>query len=382
MQKQLLKLDLRHEHPSRSKYERLRDHLVQQMCLGRLKAGQALPSEQRLVESLGIARTTVRQAMAALENDGLIRRVQGKGTFVEEGARRKLKHGQDIFALVVPATRGGFFPSLLHGFEAAAAGLHHQTIICNTGDSNDRQGNIVLQLIDKRVGGAAIMPATPPPTPAYQIHQLQKHGIPVVFLHRRVEGVAAPLLATPYEDVGRLAGKTLLDHGHRRVAFLATYRYPVSMAYEKGLQEALRAGGCTSVPNMICTGDSIELKEEAIFSALQRLFAQPERPTAIFASFDSLAEMIYLLLPRLGLRVPEDVSLLGFGGAWREGAITKRLTSVVIDEIATGEQAVSLLHQMRHGERPFDDDEQIVLELSLSKGETVALPAAELQNVS
>ena len=90
------------------------------MATGRLKPGQKLPSEHHLVRTLGMARTTIRQAMASLENDGLIRRVQGKGTFVEADARRKLHHGQDIFALVVPETLGGFYPSLLHGFEAAA----------------------------------------------------------------------------------------------------------------------------------------------------------------------------------------------------------------------------------------------------------------------
>ena len=84
--------------------------------------------------------------------------------------------------------------------------------------------------------------------------------------------------------------------------------------------------------------------------------------------------MIYLLLPRLGFRVPEDVSLIGFGGAWREGALARRLTSVVVDEIATGRQAVELLHEMRCGDRPIDDNEEIVLQLGLSQGETLAAP--------
>ena len=105
------------------------------------------------------------------------------------------------------------------------------------------------------------------------------------------------------------------------------------------------------------------------------MFAADEPPNAIFASFDSLAEVIYLLLPRLGLRSPEDVSLVGFGGARREGALARRLTSVVVDEIGTGRRAVELLHQMRCGDRPIDDNEEIVLELTLSRGETLA-PAA------
>jgi DNA-binding LacI/PurR family transcriptional regulator len=99
-------------------------------------------------------------------------------------------------------------------------------------------------------------------------------------------------------------------------------------------------------------------------------------PTAIFASFDSIAEMVYLLLPRLGLQSPRDVSLMGFGGAFRDGALTRRLTSVVIDEIDTGRQAVGLLNEMRCGDRPIEDNTEIVLKLAVSPGETLAAPAS------
>jgi GntR family transcriptional regulator, arabinose operon transcriptional repressor len=79
-------------------------------------------------------------------------------------------------------------------------------------------------------------------------------------------------------------------------------------------------------------------------------------------------------LPRLGLRVPEDVSLLGFGGAWREGALMQKLASVVVDEIALGQQAASLLHEMRRGDRPIDDSTEIIMDVILSEGETLGMP--------
>jgi DNA-binding LacI/PurR family transcriptional regulator len=378
--KRLLALDLGHDRYDRSvqpKHERLRDHLIKEMITGRLKPGQVLPSDRSLMETLGVARTTVRQAMASLENDGLIRRVQGKGTYVETDVRRKLQRGQDIFALVVLETHGGYYPSLLHGFETAAGDIHHQAIICSTGGDVARQADVILQLLDKEVGGVALNPTGQPPTPAYQVRQLQKHGIPVVFCHRRVEGVAAPLLAIPFREIGRLAGKVLAEHGHRRVAYITGPRLPATEEYKEGLQEALRAGGCELPAEAVYTPQYLNVlnEEEVLWPILQQVFAKPDRPTAIFASYDPVAEMIYLLLPRLGLRVPEDVSLIGFGSAWREGALTKRLTSVVVDEIATGQKAVALLHEMRRGERPIDDNEEIVLGLDLSKGETVAEPS-------
>lgn len=371
----LLALDLQRD-SSQAKHERLRDHFISELRVGRLKPGQAIPTEQSLMETLGVARATIRQAMASLENDGLIRRVQGKGTFVEDDVRRKLKRGQDIFALVVPETREGFYPSLLHGFETAASGIDYQTIISNTDNDVERQGNVVLQLIDKEVGGVAINTSDIRPTPAFQIRQLQKHGIPVVFCHRGVEGVSAPLLEIPFREIGRLEGAALAEHGHRRVAYFTTKGSPSSELAQQGLRETLQLGGSDIPVESVYIDDRpAELRERAYWEALREMFARPEPPTAIVTSCDSLAEMIYLQLQRLGLRVPEDVSLIGEGGTWRDGSLMRRLTSVVIDEIATGRKAVELLHEMRSGERPIDDNKVFVLQPSLYRGETLAEPS-------
>lgn len=379
MDKGLRSLDLRVASSGRAKHERLRDHFVNELIAGRLKPGQAIPSEAHLVESLGVARMTIRQAMGSLESEGLIRRVQGKGTFIEDDAQLKLRRGQDIFALVVPETRGGYYPSLLHGFEAAAGDIHYQTLICGTNDDVGQQGNVILQLLDKKVGGVAINPSSLWTTPAFQVRQIQERGIPVVFCHRRVEGISAPLLAIPFYEAGRLAGKVLAERGHQRAMFFSYQPSAATQAMEEGFREGLRArGGDVSVYVVYTGGDSISATEEMVWKGLQGAFAGSDPPTAIYTTFDPLAEMTYLLMPELGLRVPQDVSLVGFGGNWREGALARRLTSVVVDEVATGQKAVSLLHEMRHGERPIDDNEEFVLQLSLSDGKTLDAPASKI----
>ena len=69
--------------------------------------------------------------------------------------------------------------------------------------------------------------------------------------------------------------------------------------------------------------------------------------------------------------MPEDLSLFSFGGTWREGAITRRLTSVTVDEEELGRRTVQLLHEMRVHERPLDDSTEILIPLGLSAGETL-----------
>lgn len=374
----LLRIDLGDDRSGQPKYERLKEHLVNAMAAGRLKPGQALPSVSQLARASGLAKMTVNQAMVSLENDGLIRREQGKGSFVQADARRKLNRGQDIFALVVPESRVGFYPSLLHGFETAASDVQHQTLICSTDNNVERQADIVLQLLDKEVGGVAMVPTTMPTTPAHQVRQLQKHGVPVVFCHRRVEGISAPLLAIPFRDVGKMAGKAFAENGHQHVVLIDSHRTPVFSAWEEGLLDALQADGNKARLESCSVANSNVMREEDVLAVLKNVFDRPDAPTAIFAPFDSLAEMIYMLLPRIGLRVPEDVSVVGFGGSWRESILARRLTSVVVDEIATGQKAVSLLHELRRGDRPIDDNEEFVLPVGLYEGETLAKPASRI----
>lgn len=366
----MITLDLSRESSNESKHARLRDYFVGEMLSGRLRPGQALPSEREMMRLLGVARTTIRQATDALVNDGLIRRIHGKGMFVEDDVRQRLKRGQDVFALVVPETRSGFYPSLLHGFETAAAELRHRTMICSTNSDVNLQSDIILQLLDEKVGGIALNPTTPSPTPAYHVRQIQERGVPVVFCHSRVEGVAAPLLALPFSEIGRKAGRLLLEHGHRHVAIVGTdlsspHR---GQPFLTGFHEAFLPEDDGSLETVLIRDWD---DEDPARAALQRLLSQPQPPTAIYTTFDSLAETVYIILQGLGVRVPEDISLLSFGGAWRDGPILRRVTSIVVDENDTGRRAVGLLDEMRRGERPIDNNEGFVLEVSLYSGETL-----------
>ncbi len=352
------------------KYERLEGFLLAELTAGRLGPGDALPPESNLAGRFQIARHTVRKALSGLEQRGLIRRQQGKGTFVSDDVRARLRRGVDIFALVAPETRTGYYPSLLHGFETTCKTVENQAIICSTDNDIDKQASTILQLMDKKVAGVVIVPATDPPTPTYQIRQLQERGIPVVFCHRRVEGVRAPLLALPFREVGQTAGKVFLSHGHHRVAIFSLNQ---PFRYEGAFRESVEAGGGELVCGWSSPVKSMRMadQEEATFEALKRICGNGDGPTAIFSTFDSQAEMIYLLLGRLGLRVPEDISLLGFGGTWRHSPMQHTLTSVAIDEAKLGSLAVKLLNEMRNGKRPLDDNEEIVLPLSLTDGSTL-----------
>ncbi|MFI4874353.1 MAG: GntR family transcriptional regulator [Blastopirellula sp. JB062] len=362
------------------KYEQVRDYVVSQIESGAIKSGAALPSEHRLAEALKVARSTIRQALAALEQGGLVHRIHGKGTFVHDEARQRINNqkGQGLLALVVPETEAAFYPSLQRSFESAAAELHNQVIVCNTNNDIDKQGSAILKLIDLQVSGVAIIPTASLPTPAFHIQQLQKHGIPVVCCSRSVAGVQTPLLAIPHDKVGRRAGEAIRQAGHTRVAFFSSGHGAVSTAYDREFRKAMGPEANVSVFVASCKPTDYERLQAESQEALEEMFRQPHPPTAIFCGFDSLAEWIYLQLLRLGLRVPQDISVVGFGGSFRGGGLASQLASVTVDEIGLGQQAIELLAKMRCGELAFDVAESRELPLSFSGGHTLGrCPAAD-----
>jgi DNA-binding LacI/PurR family transcriptional regulator len=342
--------------------------------------GQSLPPEARLSELLGVSRNTLRQALGQLEQEGVVERVQGRGTFFTSEQQRQTRSHLAALAFVSPQLREGPYPSLIEGFQQACAESHLQATVALTSNDIGRQADSLMQLVDQRIGGVAIVPTTLPPTPPYHLALLQQNHIPVVCCHRRVEGVKTPSVVFRGYEVGHLAASEFLAMGHRRFAMVFPHRYSMMNEYERGFRAAVEAhpdsadchidlqlyGASMTAPDPEATA--------AIRSRLTQLFKRQERATAIFCGNLSDAEQVYLEAAELGLSVPRDLSLVYFGSVWRESPLAQRMTCVGVDEHAIGRRAAQLLQEMRSGSRPLDDEEEVVFPIQLCQGETLAPP--------
>jgi LacI family transcriptional regulator len=318
----------------------------------------------------------VREAMARAKYEAPIMR-QGKANGSSgAGDAATLR----AYALVVPEISGGMYSTLLEGFGAAANDRYHQPIVSNTGNNLYKQGDEILQLIHKHVGGVAIVPVASASTPAVHIEAFQAANIPVVLLHRDVPGVSAPLVELPLEDVGYRAGMALLDRGHRRIALFTIPQGPSSNMHRCGLSRALAERGMTLTDEQVHAFEgaapfSLPTIEASIDRAMQRIqaLAPDQRPTAVFATNDIIAEGVYMRLMRDGVRVPDQMSLVSFGGQQRVSTVAARLAAIVVDEQWIGRTAVELLEQASRPRGSEEPSERVVkkAELSLVEGETL-----------
>jgi GntR family transcriptional regulator of arabinose operon len=367
------------------KGERLRTHLLSEIASGSLNPGDALVAERDLAKVMQISRSTVRQTLDDMEREGIIHRVQGKGTFVADRQSPELAARSASVAIVVLDVATSYYVSLLSGFEDACTQAGQTAVVCNSGNSIDRQANHLMRLLSQRVFGVVLNASSLAATPTYQVELLQDAGIPVVLLHRPIPEVRAPVLEMPADEIGHRAARMLIDAGHRRVALFDSYRVDLSIRTEASFQKTLNDAGLDLPASNIVYGQNSEWFSKAnldeydrhLDSILPKLLSQPKPTTAFFAADEYVAEHIYLSAQRLGVRIPDDLSIVSTGGAHRDGVIRKRLTTIAIDEVAAGKKAVELLQEMRAGKRPINDSEQIRLALSCIEGETLKAPAAE-----
>lgn len=345
------------------------------------RAGVSKATVSRVINQRGnVASETVRAVQKAMEETNYLPPIPRPGRRKTSNPPVARPQKLSAFALVMPKVEGALFPSVQQGFEEAARELHHQIVVCTTGNDVHRQANTIIQLLQKRVAGVALIAATAAPSPPDHVQVLQDAGVPVVMLHRPIPGVRAPLIQLPFERIGQEVGRLFLKHGHYRAAFFSRIQSPSSQLLESALREVLVAEGGELPEELVYYGNPFNVtmvpdEQAGVDEALERMLSLPEnrKPTAIYAS-DALAEFIYLNLLRIGVRIGEDISLLGFGSRRRDSAIARRLSSVTVDEVAVGRHAANLLLQICDGDRAIDSDERFFVPLDFYPGQTLRSP--------
>ena len=146
---------------------------------------------------------------------------------------------------------------------------------------------------------------------------------------------------------GRTATRVLLEHGHRRIGMInLNYSFAPTAALGRlqGYQEALASAGVTFDPTLVIESNS---HADGGYAAIAPLMSLPDPPTALFCATDRMAMGAYDALRDLGLRVPDDVSVVGFDNQELIAAYLRpALTTVALPHYAMGRWAVEHLLQL------------------------------------
>ena len=274
--------------------------------------------------------------------------------------------------VVVPNVTRWFFGSVIHGAEELLRREGYDMLLYNiTGDEEARRRLFSTHLLGKRVDAVMVLALHPTPE---EIASLARTGGPAVL----VGGPVPEWPSVCVDDVrtASLAVQHLLDLGHTRIAHIGGTPDPEHVGLEfstpgdrlRGYRATMRRAGLPVHPSWEVTGD---FTAEGGRSGFQRLQDSPEPPTAVFAASDEMAIGAVHAIRQSGLRVPEDISVVGIDN--HELAEFFDLTTVAQPAADLGHHGARILLDVLAGGDPAQDD--VVLDTELVRRGSTTAPA-------
>jgi len=271
-----------------------------------------------------------------------------------------------MIGIMVPALSNPVFADAVHGVESEAEANGYAVIVSSSDYRPQREAACVDALLAYRVAGLVLTVADAGRSPT--LRTLEREKIPYVLMFNQPARPTRAAVTVDNVAAAAEAVRHLIAFGHRRIAMIAGSfeASDRSRLRHRGFAGALAEAGLAPEPVVEVGFDEVELTGH-----LTNLFARQPAPTALFCSTDLLAIAAIGCLKRIGRRVPEDVSVIGFDGIAISEVMAPRLTSVAQPSRQMGAEAVRLLLARLAGQRP---PSRRILPHSLRAGETVIAP--------
>lgn len=257
--------------------------------------------------------------------------------------------------MLIPDITNPSFPEMIKGVESSSSEKDLSLILCNTGDIPEKELKMIRFLLNRRVDGLLLASVH---MRDETIEEVEKSGVPCVFVNRGNRRDTGAYVVTDNAAGAKMAVRHLISLGHRKIAHIAGFLYTdTGIERMMGYRKELNLADIPLDSEYMVEAGYAELDG---YRAMNKLLLLPDRPTAVFAANDLLAMGAILAMNENGVRVPEDISIVGFDDIWVVERITPALTTVKVPLYEMGYLAMDMLfHKMKDVQI---EQERIVLE--------------------
>ena len=278
-------------------------------------------------------------------------------------AARSLAGGRSMTLGVLTQNIGSpFYDALAQGVIHGLAGSGYSPIFVDGQWQQSTEIESIRTLIGRRVDGLLLIGGD---VPVEQLNQLRER-LPTIVVAREVVGWENQCIHVDNVQAGYEATKHLIDFGHQRIALLRGIKeHPDAIQRFEGYAKALSEAGIEFDTDLIYQGD---FSGQSGVMAVNSLISRGIYFTAIFAANDMVAFGARLALSRHGMRVPEDISLVGFDDQAESAFATPPLTTMKQPAVEMGTAAANALVKLIHDEHY----ELASLPVELQRRESVA----------
>jgi len=248
--------------------------------------------------------------------------------------------------LLITDITNPFFPELVMGAEEYASKSGYTVLLGNTSESEEKETNYLDFFSRGPVDGIIISASR---VSNEHIIMLAEEGLPIVVINRILEHPKISYVSTDMEKGGYLATMHLLRLGHSKIAFINGPKHSeVSQRRLEGYKKALKEAGIDYNSDLISF--NVPVSESGYKEAI-KLLCTGEAPTAIFTYNDVMAFGVIKAAKELGIKIPEELSVVGFDDIFFSSFTDPPLTTIKQFKEELGRMAVELLFKLMEGER-------------------------------
>ncbi len=254
----------------------------------------------------------------------------------------KIKQTRTI-GMLLTASSTPFYSEVVRGVENSCYERGYSLILCNTEGAEERMNRSLETLMQKRVDGLLMM-CTETHLPSADI--LNRYpSVPMVMMDWAPFEGRGDIIQDNALLGGELATQYLIDRGYTRIACIAgpLDKTPARLRLD-GFHQAMAASGLAVPPGYVVDGD---FEFQGGFHAMNQLLALDPPPQAVFTSNDAMAVGVYHALYQAGLRVPQDMAVMGYDNIELARYLTPPLSTIHQPKDELGELAIgTLIHRM------------------------------------
>jgi GntR family transcriptional regulator of arabinose operon len=312
-----------------TKHARLSDELRQQILSGELQPGDRLPSITEFKARYGITKTTIEKVMGTLESEGMIERFHGKGMFV--APKRKTSKTIGFVSSRTGKPDWSFYWSqVLEGLQEGAYAAGYDVLLINPDLSSswpDKVDGIVLHEVSEKL--------------------IKSHSPKFINLVSNLSD--APFVVADDFGGGYSAAKHLLELGHRSIAYIVDTCHRETQMRLAGYHAALAdfnvcpSSGWIRYYKEVDGGDGYKYRGAQEMADWLATDWHDQGCTALICQNDLIAIGAMKALQEKGIRIPQDVSLVGYDGTTLAETTYPKLTSVKVPLHGIGVQAASMI---------------------------------------
>ena len=274
-----------------------------------------------------------------------------------------LRRGRSkLLGVIVPHIDGNFFSQVVKGIEAAASKAGYHVLICQSNEEVAHERENLDTLMNAQVDGILVSLARTT-RESKHFEKVRKHDIPLVFFDRILEGHDVSAVVIDDRAGGYRATKHLLDQGYRRIAhFGGPQHLNIYKHRRQGYEDALREHGLPVETELLLICD-MKMADGAV--GMQQMLALPKPPDAVFSASDFTLVGVLETLKERGLRVPEDVGLVGFSNELFSQLTEPKLTTIDQHCERMGQSATRLLLEIMQEQGQPTASRHVVLQPDL-----------------